>query len=370
MKRFAKNVLFMSLALALSLTACKNSEEEKKPENQNQQSQKDKDKDKDKNTNDSQSDAKSDDPGTDDSQKEPQIGDQCAPHFFSERCSGKDLLFCDEVKAGNGYIYVVTKEECADSCAAVTAFGATVYQCVNNNNLFDSCLEAIKAQIGDEDGVTDDACYLITPDENGDIGMEDAYLPNNDPVYSLEWMYCTKVGNKYYLLEVGDICRTCAINSDYSYTCTQDAAITGAGAKEGDTCGAGNFVPRRLDNKSALVCDEDDNGNMTVKKVNCAGNLELAFKLDPMETILQYYKGREPFCINTKEPACKADVFTCVANEDGSTDSYLLKGCADTDKGRHFVTKENALFNWTEPFTKAMVCGAKGCNQATGMCNK
>ncbi len=365
MKKLTPNALFMALVLSLSLAACgKNKTEEKKPSPSNGQSQQNP-QDKDKDNKDSQSD--------DLSPKEPHIGDQCSPYFFSERCSGKDLLFCDEVRAGNSYIYVVAKEECADSCAAITAFGETAYKCVNNNNLFDSCLEAIKAELGDDDTVSDEApnaCSSATPDENGKIGMEEAFLPNNDPVYILEWGYCTKVGNKYYLLDARDICHTCAINSDYSYTCEQNDTITGANLKEGDKCGSGNFVPRRLDNKSALVCDEDrDTADIVVKKVSCTGDLELAFQLEPWETFDRYYKGREPFCINTQEPACKADIFTCVANDDGTTDSYLLKGCADTDKGRHFVTKESVLTD-SNAFTSPMVCGAKGCNQATGMCNK
>ena len=161
-----------------------------------------------------------------------------------------------------------------------------------------------------------------------------------------------------------DICRTCTINKDFSYTCEKDAAITGANAQEGANCGI-NFIPHRIDAKSAMICDET---NFKVKKVTCADGLEVAC-ISEVAAALGGSTYRVPVCIDTKEAECKADVFTCATDDSGAAFSLLSKGCANTDKGRHFVTKANAL-GFEEPFTTAMECGSKGCNQASGACNR
>ncbi len=357
MKRFGKNAIFMSLVLSLSLLAC-NGDDQKKETTSPALSQENTPKDP-------------HDTNTKKDAAELKVGDQCAPDFFNDRCQGKDMLVCnriDEETTSESTIYVVTKKECAanKSCTAISANGETVYYCLGANELFDSCKEAIKAEIGD--GGTKDACFQTTPD---DIHLREAVLEGVEgTIYELGWLSCINIAGKYFLVEAIDICRTCVINEDYSFTCEQDDSIIGANAKEGDTCGAFNFAYRRLDSKSAMICSADTN---EVKKVTCPEGLELAFMSYPDSVFGSGYRYRIPVCVNSKEEECKADLFTCAASDDGGTDSFLLKGCADTDKGRHFFTKENLLdwySSYKTPFTTAMKCGDKGCNQATGMCNK
>ncbi len=351
----------MSLALSLALTACKDDSKKESKEEVKEQSK------------DNTPKEEKDKPTT---PKLPQIGDQCSPEFFTKRCQGKAMLNClsiDFKTTDESTLYVVTKEDCDtdESCTEVTINGETGALCFGDEEVFSSlasCKDAIVAVLGD-DG-TDEACYATTAAElaKGAEGSEDFFLNGIEgTIYELGWPQCIDIGNsKYFPTFLLDYCRTCAINKDYSYICEKDDALSkaliGTNLEEGAPCDAYHFVPRRLDEKSALVCYGE------VSKVTCAAGLELAF-IQKANAALDGRKYREPVCINPQEPECGSDVFTCAANEDdGATDSFLLKGCANTDKGRHFVTKENALLWLENSFTEAMKCGAKGCDKATGTC--
>ncbi len=369
MKKLSRNVLFMALALSLSLAACgKEKPEDKKPADQKEQTQKNpQDKDKDKDTSDGQSDAQSDAPSDDPSQKEPQVGDQCSYATFETRCHGKDVLRCfhTDYDVPNSP-YVITIDECdgGESCTAVTYNGKTHHYCILSEDLYDSCSEAINAYYADMEEEDAPVCTQLSAED-----LLDYYgITNNvTTYYSLESeLLCLNAGdNQKLVYPIDHLCTSCSVDfANKSTSCEQVAALTGATASENDDCYHLYFVPRRLDSKNALVCDYD---TKKVKKVTCSGNLEIALTTE-LDEFLEDINDVGVVCVNTQEKECKADLFKCGTHE-GAAASFLHKGCFTTDKGRHLVSKEDAP-DWEGVFEDPMVCGAKGCNQATGMCNK
>ncbi len=364
MKKLSSKIFFLSLALALSLGACK--EDPKKTSDENKQnSQKDPGNNQ-KNNNDAQSDAdaKSDADSLPPPFTPTKEGDQCS-NLLGYICDdqGKNLLFC-----GDG---ILVKAECGTdfSCHTETYKNFKFAQCVHEDMFFDSCDEAWQDYNIDSAtevcGGAGSEFVEDLPDEIMTTWIDEGYLVG-------EFSDCVALDNQKFTIETLGalrICANCHIGDNKALECTQYDDDIGAKAQENDICVHADFVPRRIENnKSALYCQyiEDENDKDVedigkVAKFTCPENLEVAFALNTA----RFGDGKGVACIDSKEKECSGDIWVC-ENKNNKEVSTLVKACANTDKGRHYVAPNNS--SWLRFDSQDSVECKNGCNKATGLC--
>ncbi len=321
----------MGLALSLALTACKgNSKKETKEESPKE------------------------DQVTPAWQKAPQIGDQCNYIYFPTRCEGNDIITCLNDTSSEDSVFItstVKKEACEEGTKCIENNRELGYAyCADSAEIFDSCQAALA-----------DFWARYDADSDKERHTCETYVGNEfDGLYMAPECFSAGDG-KYILLEQSQYCSECTINiPETSFTCTPlDASFTGASAQEGDSCNYRTFVARRLDNSSALICDYDKKTDSNkVKKITCAAGLEVALW------------NSMAFCIDPKEAECGSQVFKC-GTVKGHAASLLDKVCLCTDKGDRLIAVDSFFADKDindNLILLSVICGAKGCDQATGTC--
>ncbi len=309
--------LALCLTLTLALTACKKEESKKETQATSSKSQ------------------------------VPRIGDRCYLGV-PLHCDGKDVIYCDYQDTTEGILISSTwkKDTCGNGmeCRHIEDGSASGFDdCVKSTKLFTSC-DAAMADFWDE----------IDADSFPEFCTQLYVLP--ETIYESGAPKCLDAGDgkKTIWRFYKEYCNTCN-RQEHTVTCEQDDAIFGKNAKENDVCWRKSFVPRYVENNSALVCTKVPDEFDSVKKVTCPAGREIALV------------GISAVCIDPNEAECAAHTYKCGTVQDTAA-SLGDKICLQTDKVKHLLAKEDILDNSVASFYEPVLCGAKGCDQATGTC--
>ncbi len=342
--------LALCLALTLALSACK---DDAKKESKEQAQEQSKEQAQEQSKEQAQEQPKEDkDKPT--GPKLPQIGARCWANDYPQ-CDGKDIMYCDYQHTDEGIAISSTwkKEACGKGmeCRHIEDGSASgVAACVASAKLFTSC-EAALADFWAEIDASSDAVAFCKSLNNA--------FPE-ETIYDSRAPKCLDAGDgkKIIMQFNNEYCNTCSRQGN-TITCAQNDALLGKNAKENDVCWPDSFVPRYVENNSVLVCtgteglDEYDR----VKKLTCPAGREIAL-----------VEMRLAVCIDPQEAECTAHTYKC-GSVPSAAASLGDKICLQTDKGNHLLAKEDILGGLVSSFYDIpIICGAKGCDQATGTC--
>ncbi len=327
----------MSLALTMALVACKGGSQKESKDDTKEGSQK--------------GEEPQETPAW---QKAPQIGDQCQPMFDLPHCDGKDLVFCKNQFADDEDINISaiwTKDACEN--------GFECRHIENGRDSEDTCVESAKLFPSCEAALADFWAKYNTDMDPGFCYENENIWPGEGLLYTSKAPLCLDVGDgKKIITRSEELCSICKVN-EHTVICEQSDVLLGKNAKEGDYCLNESFVPSYVGNNSALVCPYSDSEDYSkVKKVTCPAGREIAL-----------FNNDTAVCIDPQEAECASHVSKC-ASVPAGTASIIDKICLETDKGKHLLVKEDILDNFMEKSLAELpiMCGTKGCNEATGAC--